>query len=196
MESKRIEQFDKIVNMGKEGHKALIEYWFDYSLYTSFEYWLMVSFLIVPLIILFFKIDKSKIFLMGFYGYSIHVLFGHIDEYATNAGLLNYPFPVIPMLPGLSLETSLIPVTFMLVYQWTLNHNKNYYVYTTLLSAVLSFIYKPLLVGLGLFRMYGNTNYFNLFLTYLVIVILAKFITNVFIWMEKNFKKKDAIYND
>jgi hypothetical protein len=188
LEKKRIEEFDRLVKMGKEGQNALNEYWLEYSLYTSFEYWLMVSFLIVPLIILFFKIDKSKIFFIGFFGYSIHILFGFIDVYATNSGLLNYPFPLIPMLPGLSLESSLIPVTFMLVYQWTLTHNKNYYIYMVLTSAVLAFGFKPLLVGLGLFRLYGNTNYFFLFICYLIVVLFAKFITNVFLWTERKFR--------
>ncbi|MBT2709876.1 hypothetical protein [Bacillus sp. ISL-47] len=139
MEKQRIEQFDNIVKMGKEGQKALNEYWLDYFLYTSFEYWLMVSLLVVPLIILFFQIDKSKIFFMGFYGYSIHVLFGYIDLYAKNLGFLHYPIPIIPMIPGLSLDSSFIPVTFMLVYQWTLNHKKNYYFFFDISSFGICF---------------------------------------------------------
>jgi hypothetical protein len=190
VEGYRIKEFDKIVKMGKEGQEALNNYWFDYALYTSLEYWLMVTLFIAPLIILFFKIDKSKIFFIGFYGYSIHMLFGYIDLYNKNSGLLNYPFPVIPMLPGLSLDSSFVPVTFMLVYQWTLNHRKNYYIYMVFTSAILAFVFKPLLVGLGLFKLYGNTNYVFLFVCYLIVVVLAKVITNVFIWTEKKFNTK------
>ena len=59
-----------------------------------------------------------------FYGYNIHVLFGYIDLYGRNLGYWNYPFPVFPPIPGLSLDTSLVPVTFMLVYQWTIKRKK------------------------------------------------------------------------
>ena len=38
MEATRLERFDKIVEMGKEGQVALNEYWKDFSLFYSFEY--------------------------------------------------------------------------------------------------------------------------------------------------------------
>ncbi|RSD28421.1 hypothetical protein [Mesobacillus subterraneus] len=189
MEKSRIEQFDEIVKMRQESQQALNQYWLDNALYTSFEYWMMVSFLLVPLIILFFKIDKSKIFFMGFFGYSIHVLFGLVDTFSKNTGLLNYPFPVIPTIPGLSLETSLVPVTFMLVYQWTLNHQKNYYLYMGLTAAILAFAFKPFITALGLFKLYGNSTYYHLFFGYILIILGAKLITNIFLWTEKKYRK-------
>lgn len=189
MPDKRLEQFDHIVRMGKEGQKALNKHWLDFELYTSFEYWLMASLLIGPLIYLFFKIDKHKIFFFGFYGYSIHVIFGYIDLFSKNSGYLNYPFPVIPMLPGLTLDSSFVPVTFMLVYQWTINREKNYYLYMIITSAVMAFIFKPVLVGIGLMRLYGNTNYIYLFAGYLIVITIAKFIMSVFLWTEAKYKK-------
>ncbi|WP_258000469.1 hypothetical protein [Bacillus sp. Marseille-P3661] len=186
-ENNRIEQFDKIVKMGKEGQQALNQYWLEHALFTSFEYWLMVAFLLIPLIYILFKIDKKKIFLIGFYGYSIHMVFGYIDLSGRHSGLWNYPFPVIPMIPGLSLDSSLIPVSFMLVYQWTINNNKNYYLFTTLLSVFFSFVFKPILVTLGLFKMYGDIHYVHLFICYIIVLLIAKFITDVFIWLHRKY---------
>lgn len=180
-------EFDKIVKMGKKSTYTLIDYWKDFELYTTFEYWMMVSFLVVPLLILFFKIDKNKIFLIGFFGYSVHVLFAYVDSYGRHIGFWNYPFPIIPVLPGLAIDSSLVPVTFMLVYQWTLNHKKNYYVYSIAAAGIFSFIFKPLLVELGLFRMYENINYLHLFIGYVFVVLTAKFITNVFLWTQKKY---------
>ncbi len=62
MPDKRLEQFDHIVRMGKEGQEALNKYWLDFELYTSFEYWLMAALLIGPLIYLFLKSIKTKFF--------------------------------------------------------------------------------------------------------------------------------------
>lgn len=189
MENKRVREFDKIVELNEKGQDALNSYWMDYSLYTSFEYWLMAAFFFVPLIVLYFKIDRSKIFLLGFYGYSIHVFFNYTDWYGKNSGFWNYPFPLIPVTPGISIDSSLIPVVFMLVYQWTLNKVKNYYVYTILTAGFLAFVFKPFLIAVGLFRMYGNTHYLHLFAGYLIVLLIAKIVTNFFLWMEKRYKQ-------
>ncbi|MCM3116074.1 hypothetical protein M3610_12285 [Neobacillus sp. MER 74] len=185
----RIIQFDKAVKLREESTNAFIDYWRDHALYTSLEYWIMVALLVVPLIFLVFKIDKSKLFLIGFYGYSIHVLAAYIDLFAINSGKWNYPFPLIPFLPSISIDSSIVPVTFMLVYQWTLNHKKNFYVYSTITAVFFSLVFKPLLAGLGLFRMYGNMNYFYLLIIYVLGFIAAKMITNVFLWLQKKFTK-------
>lgn len=140
MENVRLARFDEIVKMGKEGQKALNQYWFDYALYTSFEYWLMVLFLVAPLILLLLKINKNKLFQILFYGYSIHMSFGYHDLFGRNMGYWNYPFPVMPVLPGISLDSSLIPIIFTFVYQSTLNSNKKYYLYATMTSVILSFV--------------------------------------------------------
>ncbi|WLR54751.1 hypothetical protein LC048_20465 [Mesobacillus subterraneus] len=189
MENERIARFDKIVKKGKEGQEALNEYWWEYSLYTSFEFWLMVLFLVAPLILLLFKINKNKLFQILFYGYSVHISFAYEDLYGKNMGYWNYPFPVIPVLPGLTLDSSLIPIIFIFVYQFTLNNNKKYYLYATLTAVILSFVFKPMLVGLGLFRMYGSISYIHLFLSYLSIIIYAKLITDFFVWFKIRYSK-------
>jgi hypothetical protein len=187
----RIEEFDQTVKLHKETHKAVFEYWKEYSIPLSFEFWMMVALLVVPLVILFLKIDKSRLFLLGFYGFSFHTIFGYIDAYGRNIGLWAYPFPLIPPLPGIVLDASLVPITFMLVYQWTIKHKKNYYVFATLTSAVLAFIFKPLIVKLGLFKMYEGIHYIHLFGFFLIVVVAAKQLTNVFIWLEKSYKERD-----
>jgi hypothetical protein len=74
----------------------------------------------------------------------------------------------------------------MLIYQFTLNREKNYYVLMILLSSVLAFVFKPLLVAIGLFEMGIGTNYFTLFIGYVVVGLIAKWITNLFVYFEKN----------
>jgi uncharacterized membrane protein len=66
-----------------------------------------------------------------------------------------------------------------------LNHHKNYYLFMFLLSAIFAFAFKPLLVAIGLFEMSMGTNYFTLFIGYVVVGLIAKWITNVFVYFEK-----------
>jgi hypothetical protein len=190
LSDERIEKFDKTVEMGRESRIALLEYWKEYSIYTSFEYWMMVALLIFPLIVLYFKIDKKRLFFYGFYGFSFHVIFAYVDMSGKMLGLWNYPFPIYPLIPGLALDTSLVPVIFMLVYQYTFNHNKNYYVYTIIAAAIFSFILKPIIVEIGLFKMYRGTSYIHLFLSFFIPIIGAKLITNVFLWVDKKYNKE------
>ncbi|MEH7073642.1 hypothetical protein [Neobacillus drentensis] len=189
MSDPRIVQFDKAVKLRKESTDAMLDYWKDHALYSSLEYWIMVAILILPLIVLVVKIDKNKLFLITFYGYTVHLLAAYIDLFAINSGKWNFPFPPIPLLPSFSIDSSIVPVTFMLVFQWTLNHKKNYYVYALLAAIFFSFVFNPILAGLGLFRMYGSTNYFHIFIWYVSGLLTAKWITNFFVWLQNKYTK-------
>lgn len=59
MSDSRIELFDKAVKLRKESTKAFVDNWLDYSLYTTFEFWLLVLLFFVPLILVIWKIDKE-----------------------------------------------------------------------------------------------------------------------------------------
>ncbi len=190
----RLEQFDKAVQLREDSTDLFIQIWKEYHLYSTLEFWIMVSVLVVPLVILFFKIDKSKIFLIGFYGYSVHVILAYGDIYGMNAGYWHYPFQLLPALPSLSVDASIVPVGCMLMYQWTLNHNKNYYIYAVLTAGGFALVFKPLLVGLGLFKLYGKANYIYLFVGYVLLLLTAKFVTNVFLWAQKRYGSSTKQY--
>lgn len=177
----RLREFDKIVYGRKENTDSLINYWLDYSNPSTWQFWVLVAILLVPLVILYIGIDKSKVFLIGFYGYSVHVFFTFIDVYGINSGYWHYPYQVFPALPSISLDTSMVPVAFMLIYQWTLNNHKNYYLYAIITAAIFAFILKPLLVSIDLFKMYGKINYLHLFIGYVAVLLIAKIITWLFL---------------
>lgn len=188
----RISDFDKAVKIREESTEAFVDYWKEYSLFLSFEYWIMVAILVIPLVVLFLKIDKKNIFMIGFYGYGVHMLYAYIDLFGVNNGFWNYPFPVIPALPSFSMDSSLIPVTFMLIYQKTFNKYKKYYLYSIIAGFLLSFVFKFILVKMDLFRMYGNANYLHLLVAYLIVIVLAKVCSDVFLWLKKRYVKNEA----
>ncbi|WRP07218.1 CBO0543 family protein [Rossellomorea aquimaris] len=161
-------------------------YWQQYSDFATWPFWVLAALFILPLIVLFFVLDKRKALLLGFYGYNVHVFFTYVDAIGANLVKWFYPYKIFPVLASsISLDVSLVPVAFMLMYQFTLNHHKNYYLFMFLLSAVFAFAFKPLLVAIGLFEMSEGTNYFTLFLCYVVVGLIAKWITDVFVYFEK-----------
>lgn len=161
-----------------------IDYWVDYSSFDTWQFWINVSFIIIPLIVLYFFIDRKKIFLLGFFGFNIHVWMSYIDAIATRYNFFEYPYKTIPFLPThVGIDTSLVPVLFILLYQWTLNKKKNFYLYSLLLIAFLSFMFKPLLGAYHLMHLKNGANYFYLFLGYIIILLISKGITNLFIYL-------------
>jgi hypothetical protein len=173
--------------------EAWTSYWQQYSDFGNWQFWVLAALLVFPLIVLFFAIDKRKALLLGFYGYSVHVFFTYVDAIGANMIKWFYPYKIFPILASsVSLDVSLVPVTYMLVYQFTLNRDKNYYLFLLLLSAFFAFIFKPLLVTIGLFEMDSGTNYFSLFIGYVVVGLIAKCITNIFVYFEKKAYNPDS----
>ncbi|WP_416150628.1 CBO0543 family protein [Salipaludibacillus sp. HK11] len=187
LEKDQVELYEEIHTLKQQLSQLEIDYWHLYSNYETWEFWLiLLFFFIAPLVFLYFVIDRRNMLLLGFYGFNIHVWFGYFDTWGAGQGYWGYPFELVPFFSGnIPLETALIPVLFMLVYQWTLNNNKNYYVYTFGLTFILSFIFKPILTMHHFFEFHQGTNYFHLFLTYLVIFPFSKLITNIFFKMQE-----------
>jgi hypothetical protein len=170
----------------KDQTELWTSYWQQYSGFGDWQFWVLVLLFVLPLIVLFFAIDKRKALLLGFYGYNVHVFFTYVDAIGANMIKWFYPYKIFPILASsVSLDVSLVPITYMLIYQFTLNREKNYYVFMILLSSVFAFVFKPLLVAIGLFEMGIGTNYFTLFICYVVVGLIAKWITNLFVYFEK-----------
>ncbi|WP_100406964.1 hypothetical protein [Bacillus solitudinis] len=186
MDTHQHEYFEKLVSIQEIFTNESIQYWQQYSNLGTWQFWVVLLLLIGPLIVLFFIIDRENIFLIGFFGFAVHVLFAYTDASGIRFGLWGYPYQILPFLPSFSLDTSIIPITIMLVFQWTLNPKKNFYLYATITALIFGFGFKPLLVSLDLFKKYKWVNYFLIFLIYIVLFILAYLLTKLFLRMRKH----------
>ncbi|MFB3170009.1 CBO0543 family protein [Neobacillus sp. 179-C4.2 HS] len=187
------EALSKLIKEQQQGAAQWLKYWQEYSAFDTWQFWFHVIMFVSPLIILYFAMDWKRALQLGFYGYNVHVWFGYFDDFGASQGLWTYPYKMIPFIAhSVGLDASLVPVSFILVYQWTLKHHKNYYLYTLLLSLFLSFILKPIFVMHNLFKFNSWANYFHLFLTYIVILVLSKVITDIFLRFQKNAKEKGS----
>lgn len=189
MNENQSKQLNNLRETSRELAHDWVDYWQTYSYLDTWQFWLNVTLLIIPLIVLFFKLDRTKAFQIGFFGFAAHVLCTYIDGYSTRFGLWEYPYKIIPLLPiNFGLDTSLIPVVIMLVYQWTLNQKKNYYIAVLIVAALFAFVFKPILSFFHLFHLSEDSTYFHLFLWYITGGILAKWVTNLFLYFEKSSK--------
>lgn len=161
-------------------------YWTDFSSFSTWGFWFNVAMFTLPLLLLYYKIDRQRAFQIGFFGFNVHVWFGYFDTFGTVQGYWTYPFQMVSFMPNsFGMDASLVPVLFMLLYQWVTNTNRNYYLYSLILSVFLSFVLKPIFVSINVFKFNMGANYFHLFLTYIVIIVVSKLITNLFLFFQK-----------
>jgi hypothetical protein len=184
--TKQNTSLENVYNAQENLRNVSTNYWQQHSNMGTWGFWASIGILILPLVILYFLLDRKKAFRIGFFGFSVHVLFIYTDALGVMLALWNYPYRVLPIMPvHFGLDASLVPVTYMLVYQWIINHNKNPYLYLTGLSLFFAFIFKPLLSAVGLFDLSNGGNYFYLFLAYMIITLLSIWITNFFLYLQK-----------
>jgi hypothetical protein len=180
------EMLDKITELQEHLSKVQIEYWLLYTNLTTVRFWIVFLMFVIPLIVLYFRIDRKIIFLLGFYGFNVHIWFSYINIWGVKQGYWDYPYELLPFIPGnISLDSSLIPVLFIFVYQWCLNRNKNVHLYSLALIAFLSFGFKPLLVAVDLFRLNKGLHPIHIFILYCIMYIFSQLITYLFLKMQE-----------
>ncbi|MFD2761570.1 CBO0543 family protein [Lentibacillus juripiscarius] len=146
---------------------------------------------LVPLTFLFIFIDRSKMLHLGFFGINYHLWFQYVNSAGVSMGLWEYPYELTSFQPSFTLDGSIAPVAFMLVYQWTLNHGKNVFLYSLLLSALFGFVMKPMMAYFDFFHMFSGVHYFYLFLFYEAFFVVSYLITKLFLWMQRKYGRKN-----
>jgi hypothetical protein len=191
MSDKQRETFQDLTNRMSALTDDWYDYWNKYSNVGTWQFWVALALLVVPLVVFVIMGDRKKAFRIGFYGLNIHMITTYIDLFATTHRMWEYPYRVLPFLPAsVSLDASLIPVTYILVYQWTLKNNKNYYLYMGILSLAFAFLFKPLLSWLELIQLV-ESSYITLFVFYVIVGLLGKWLTDLFEYAQDRSGKQE-----
>lgn len=83
----------------------------------------------------------------------------------------------------------MLPVAFMLLYQFCTNREKNFYIYTIILSLIFAYVFGSLSVATELLKMSKGMNLTYLFLIDLAVVFLALWATKLFCKMKVSGKR-------
>ncbi|WP_442600206.1 hypothetical protein [Neobacillus sp. D3-1R] len=168
----------EIFAKNKELNDLFDSYWNHYSDFDTWPFWVAVLLLFVPLIILYKKIDRKKIFEIFFFGYTVHIMWTYIDIALENHNYFFHTFYLTPLLPKtIDVTGSLLPVGFLLIYQYCTNHHKNFYLYTVLLSAIFAFIFASIEKMSGLLILNKGFNQLHLFAIDVLIAYTAYWFT-------------------
>ncbi|WP_017186106.1 hypothetical protein [Alkalibacillus haloalkaliphilus] len=164
------EYWNRIFELTERLSQLTDSYWHEYSSWDTWQFWLNIILLILPLIILYFAIDRTRMFEILFFGLAIHMLWNYSSNYLESQVYFRTLYFITTVLPSaFTMVASAMPVAFMLVYQYCTNHGKNYYIWAVVLSATFAFGVGSLEIMFGITYMGGGFHYFYLFLIDIVI---------------------------
>ncbi|MEK4199344.1 hypothetical protein [Cytobacillus sp. FSL K6-0265] len=167
--------------------QLLTDYWKSYSDYTHWQFWMVLFLFIAPLVFLYFFIDRKRIFEVFFYGYTVNMLWTFIDTMLLRKGLFIHNYFLIPSLPSATnMTTSLLPVVFLFVYQYCTNRQRNFYLYTIIVSAIIAFGFATIEEKVGFVSFYGSMNQVYIFLIDIGICFTSYWFTIFFLRMKEN----------
>ncbi|MCM3670631.1 hypothetical protein M3181_16835 [Mesobacillus maritimus] len=185
------EYWNEVYRQSGKMNDLITSYWHEYSHLGTWQFWVVVIMLVGPLVLLYFTVDRTKIFHLFFFGYTVHILWAYTDIFLQRYTYFIHTFFIAPVFPyALSMTASALPVGFLLLYQYCLNTNKNFYFYSVILSTVFALIFAPLEHAMGFVEIRKGLNFFHLFLIDLVIAYAAYFFTALIRKLENQRQKE------
>ncbi|MDG5788822.1 hypothetical protein QA612_15225 [Evansella sp. AB-P1] len=169
---------DQIYQKTEEMNQIISTYWNDYSHMGTWQFWSVVLILVLPLILLIILVDRERIFEIFFYGYTIHILWTYAANFLEGYNFLIHNYFLTPFLPtSLNMTASALPVGFLLVYQYSTNRGKNFYLYAVIMSALFGIVFATVSDWIGLITFSKGMNQLYLFSIDIAIAFVAYWFT-------------------
>lgn len=178
-----VKQYWAEINKTSEKVSSLMNsYWHEHSDWGNWQFWVLLLCLLVPLIVLLITLDRKRTFEILFFGYTVHMLWTYTELSLIRLGFMDHFYFLIPFLPqALGITASLIPVSFMLLYQYCMNQEKPFILWITGLSALFAFGFAPIEKLLGFASIYKGFTIVHLFFIDLIISGIAYGMTKFFV---------------
>lgn len=174
------EYWSQIYEKKDELSSLLSSYWHDYSSIGDWQFWIVAFMFVAPIILLYFIVDRTRILELFFFGYTVHLLWTYIDIALGRNGYVVHTSFLTPYLPNaINLTASVLPVSFLLLYQYCTNRNKNFYLYTLGVCALFSIIFAIMERYLGLVELGKGMTQLFLYLIDVGVVFVAYGFTKV-----------------
>ncbi|MBT2641269.1 hypothetical protein J7I80_03375 [Bacillus sp. ISL-41] len=134
-------------------HRVLRIYWHENN-FLTYKWWFLVALSIVPAIVWWVQVDKTKLIENTAFGlfYGVTAIF--LDSIGSNAMVWTYPVRLTPYLnPQLyPYDVGVVIIPFMMVYQKFSMVFKKFFIATGVLSIFLAFVAEPFMVYMGIYK--------------------------------------------
>lgn len=182
--------YGQIYNLKEKLGKLQSEYWNMTSGIDTWYFWFNILFFLIPLIILYILIDRKRIFEVSFYGYSVHMIASKLNTALEAGNYLVHPHDLTAKVPGITITAVVLPVTYMLIYQYCTNRHKNFYFYAFLLSLAIAYLMDSFFIAIDYLRLDKGMNLTYLLFIDFAVACFAYWLTNFFKWMKRQKKGK------
>lgn len=159
----------KSVDIQKQLTDSHVKEWLQNDVF-HFKWWLLIVIIMLLFVVWWIMLDKSRVREICLFAVLSIILYMGINEYGEELTLWDYPIDIIPIFPPLSSVNLIsVPLVYSLVYQH-FSKRKNFIFAAIIASAVICFLYEPLLSWGGYYRLI-HWQYFFSFPIYVVVAI-------------------------
>jgi hypothetical protein len=185
------EYWEQIYSQSEKMNSLITSYWREFSGLSTWQFWVVLALMVLPLILVYLAVDRSRTFEIFFFGYTVHILWTHADSFFERYSYFVHTYFLFPMFPyALNMTASALPVGFLLIYQYCTNHRKSFLLYTILGAAVYAFGFATLEEWAGLVHFNKGMTQFYIFLIDIAIAYAAYLLTRFVKRMSENVKGK------
>jgi len=143
-------QYAEILKVRSHLHELQYEHWRQHELYT-WQWWTFVGMLIIPWIIWWRLVDKTRTAIILCYGLYLMCVVTAMDSLGAGLELWAYPITLIPVIPvAIALNCGMIPVAHMLIYQYFPSW-KSFLVAELIISILGAFVAEHLAERVGIY---------------------------------------------
>lgn len=140
----------------------------------SWNWWVMLIIFILTAVFWWKLVHKVRLNEMALYTAIIIIFIIVMDELGEELSLWYYTTNIIPVFPPITaIDITCMPLVYMLVYQYAKTW-KSFIITTVIMSAVFCFVFEPIFVLSGIYKMLTWKSYYG-FPIYIFIALASKF---------------------
>lgn len=144
----------------------------------TFIWWVMLVMFIITAVLWWKLADKTRLNELFLYTAFIIIFIIVLDELGEELTLWYYTSNVLPVFPPITaIDISCMPLLYMLIYQ-RFRKWKSFIIATAIMSVVFCFVFEPIFVWTGIYKMLTWKSYYGLPL-YAAIAVASKAAVNL-----------------
>ncbi|MDD4600457.1 hypothetical protein SDC9_11283 [bioreactor metagenome] len=143
-------QYAEILEIKRHLNQLQYEHWLRNELFT-WQWWVLVALLIIPWIIWWRLVDRSRVGVILAYGIYIMFIVTAMDATGSALEYWIYPIKLLPVVPdSVGFDWGLLTVVHMLIYQYYPRW-KQFILAEVIAAVLLAFVGEPLTERIGVY---------------------------------------------
>ena len=174
---------DEIIKLKVQLRDSMVQHWLSRE-FLTWVWWLDIAMIIVCLVVWWKVVDKKRLLEISIFGLLINVSSVFLDVLGSEFALWEYPVHILPQVPLLfPVDFVILPIMKMTVYQkcprWGM-----FLIVSTITAALASFVFEPLAVWIGQYKLITWKYYYSLPI-YILIAVFGKLVVQKFLAVQK-----------